>query len=109
MVFNILDKCNIQGKKKEKKIKLLADDAYDILSRISNENCNLLGLDEKYCRPEWLICKNLLIPPPCIRPSVKHDTNLRSEDDLTYKLLDIIKANNIVIPVFRVITSPKYK
>jgi DNA-directed RNA polymerase II subunit RPB1 len=33
------------------------------------------------------------ISPPYIRPSVKFDNNQRSEDDITYKYLDIIKAD----------------
>ena len=70
---------------------------YNIFLNISDNDCKLLGLSEKYSRPEWLICSVLPIPPPCVRPSVKYDGNLRSEDDLTYKLLDIIKANICLI------------
>ncbi len=95
MVFNLLNEDGSSQKKNEK-IKLLADDCYEILKKISDEDSRLLGLDPKSCRPEWLICSYMNIPPPSIRPSVKHDTNLRSEDDLTYKLLDIVKANNML-------------
>ena len=79
-------------KNKDSKIKLYAKQCLKILKRISDEDWELLGF--KGNRPEWLICQVLPVPPPCIRPSVKHSINLRSEDDLTYKLLDIIKANN---------------
>ncbi len=82
------------GKPIDKKVQLNADDCYDILRKISDEDCELLGCSPIFSRPEWLICSVLPVPPPCVRPSVKHDANLRSEDDLTYKLLDIIKANN---------------
>ena len=34
------------------------------------------------------------VPPPCVRPSVKQDNSQRMDDDLTHKLVDIIKANN---------------
>lgn len=83
---------NQKTKIKDAKMKLYAKKCLEVLTRISDEDAKLLGfLDNK---PKWLICQNLLVPPPCIRPSVKHNINLRSEDDLTYKLLDIIKANN---------------
>ena len=36
----------------------------------------------------------ITVPPPCVRPSVKQDNNQRSDDDLTYKLIDIVKANS---------------
>jgi DNA-directed RNA polymerase II subunit RPB1 len=85
---------NPDGKPLDKKAQLNADDCYDILRKISDEDCELLGCSPIFSRPEWLICSVLPVPPPCVRPSVKHDANLRSEDDLTYKLLDIIKANN---------------
>ena len=79
-------------KNKDSKIKLYAKKCLEILKRISEEDQKLLGFKDN--KPEWLICQVLPVPPPCIRPSVKHSINLRSEDDLTYKLLDIIKANN---------------
>jgi small subunit ribosomal protein S18 len=40
-----------------------------------------------------MMCTVLAIPPPQVRPSVLQDNNQRSEDDLTQKLIDIIKAN----------------
>lgn len=81
-----------KSKIKEAKMKLYAKKCLEILKHISDEDCKLLGFISN--KPEWLICQVLAVPPPCIRPSVKHSINLRSEDDLTYKLLDIIKANN---------------
>ncbi len=88
---------NTDGTIDERKKRLSADDCYEILRKISDEDCELLGFSPKFSRPEWLICSVLPVPPPCVRPSVKHDANLRSEDDLTYKLLDIIKANNSLL------------
>jgi DNA-directed RNA polymerase II subunit RPB1 len=40
-----------------------------------------------------MVCTVLAIPPPQVRPSVLQDNNQRSEDDLTQKLIDIIKTN----------------
>jgi DNA-directed RNA polymerase beta' subunit len=36
------------------------------------------------------------VPPPAVRPSVKHDAQQRSEDDLTHILVNIIKTNSIL-------------
>ena len=33
------------------------------------------------------------VPPPAVRPSIQVDGTSRGEDDLTYKLADILKAN----------------
>ena len=73
-----------------------ADDVLRILKRITDEDADALGLCPKYNRPEWMICTVLPVPPPCVRPSVRNDTGVRKEDDLTHKLSDIIKYNNIV-------------
>ena len=52
-----------------------------------------MGFSRLWCRPDWLMCTVLPIPPPQVRPSVLQDNNQRSEDDLTQKLIDIIKTN----------------
>ena len=46
-----------------------------------------------WCRPEWFICPVLAVPPPAVRPSVKHDSQQRSEDDISHIIVNIIKAN----------------
>ncbi len=76
----------------EKKV-LHANNCYDIVSKINNTDIELLGFDEK-CRPEWMIISILPVVPPCIRPSINYDGGMRSESDLTYKYIDIIKSNN---------------
>lgn len=50
-----------------------------VLKRVSDEDCQLLGLDPKYARPDWMILQVLPIPPPPVRPSVMMDTSSRSE------------------------------
>jgi DNA-directed RNA polymerase beta' subunit len=62
-------------------------------SRITNEDCKRLGFDPKYSRPEWMICTVLAVPPLTVRPSVVMDDHQRMEDDLTHKLIDILRAN----------------
>lgn len=77
-----------------KKQVLDAEDVLRILQRITDEDAEILGFHRKYNRPEWMICTVLPVPPPAVRPSVRTDTGLRSEDDLTHKLCDIVKNNN---------------
>jgi DNA-directed RNA polymerase II subunit RPB1 len=62
-----------------------------LFRRISDEDVDFMGLNRYWCRPDWMICTVLRIPPPQVRPSVVQDNNQRSEDDLTHKLFDIIK------------------
>ncbi len=64
-----------------------------LFRRISDEDVDFMGLNRYWCRPDWMICTILPIPPPQVRPSVVQDNNQRSEDDLTCKLFDIIKNN----------------
>ena len=44
-----------------------------------------------------MICQVLPVPPPAVRPSVRQDNNQRSEDDLTFALVSILKNNNTLI------------
>jgi DNA-directed RNA polymerase II subunit RPB1 len=67
-----------------------------LFEKISDKDCNILGFSSLWCRPEWLICSVLPIPPPAVRPSVKQGSSQRMDDDLTHKLSDIIKFNNIL-------------
>ncbi|KAJ6774697.1 DNA-DIRECTED RNA polymerase SUBUNIT [Salix purpurea] len=77
----------------ERKQTLTAERVLSVLKRISDEDCQLLGLDPKYARPDWMILQVLPIPPPPVRPSVMMDTSSRSEDDLTHQLAMIIRHN----------------
>ena len=64
-----------------------------ILRRISDEDVAFMGFSPKWSRPDWMICQVLAVPPPPVRPSVKHDAQQRSEDDLTHIYCNIIKTN----------------
>jgi DNA-directed RNA polymerase II subunit RPB1 len=64
-----------------------------LFRRITDEDVDFMGLNRFWCRPDWMICTVMPIPPPQVRPSVIQDNNQRSEDDLTHKLFDIIKTN----------------
>lgn len=79
--------------KEEKKEKFHAKQAIDILKNISDDDIKIIGMSPTTSRPEWCLLTILPVSPPCIRPSVIHNINLKSEDDLVYKLIEIVKAN----------------
>ncbi|PNS18308.1 DNA-directed RNA polymerase II subunit rpb1 [Sphaceloma murrayae] len=73
--------------------------ALNVFRNITPQDMARMGLNADYARPEWMILTVLPVPPPAVRPSVSVDgtsTGMRSEDDLTYKLSDIIRANSNV-------------
>ncbi|MEO9321024.1 MAG: DNA-directed RNA polymerase subunit A' [Nitrososphaera sp.] len=63
------------------------------LSHVPDEDLVLLGYDPKTARPEWFVLQVLPVPPVTVRPSIILETGIRSEDDLTHKLVDIIRVN----------------
>ncbi|GJP50326.1 hypothetical protein CLOM_g9456 [Closterium sp. NIES-68] len=80
----------------ERKQQMWPDRVLSILKRISDEDCELLGLNPKYGRPDSFILQVLPVPPPPVRPSVMMSSSARSEDDLTYQLVMIIRQNEYV-------------
>ena len=74
-------------------IKLTPEMVLKIFKRISDEDVSFMGFSPIYSRPDWMICQVMLVPPPAVRPSVKHDSQQRSEDDLSHILVNIIKTN----------------
>jgi DNA-directed RNA polymerase subunit A' len=60
---------------------------------VPDEDLLLLGYDPKTARPEWFVLQVLPVPPVTVRPSIILETGIRSEDDLTHKLVDIIRVN----------------
>ena len=69
---------------KDRKQLLFADEAYQVLRKISDDDLKLMGFNRTQGRPEWMIIKNLPVAPPPVRPSVAMPNCYRSEDDLTY-------------------------
>ncbi|KAI0056684.1 beta and beta-prime subunits of DNA dependent RNA-polymerase [Artomyces pyxidatus] len=67
----------------------------DLFKRISDEDCELLGLRPEYNRPEEFIWQYISVPPVCIRPSVAQD-GASNEDDLTVKLTEIVFTNALI-------------
>ncbi|MGI0092388.1 MAG: DNA-directed RNA polymerase subunit A', partial [Nitrososphaerales archaeon] len=66
------------------------------LERITNDDLKLLGYDPSSARPEWLILQVLPVPPVAVRPSITLESGIRSEDDLTHKIVDILRVNQRV-------------
>ncbi len=63
------------------------------MERIPDEDLELLGFNPKAARPEWMVLQVLPVPPVYVRPSITLESGIRSEDDLTHKLVDIIRIN----------------
>ncbi len=78
----------------EDKVKLTPIDIRERLEKISDEDCELLGINPGGARPEWMILTLLPIPPVTVRPSITLESGQKSEDDLTHKLSDIIRTNH---------------
>ncbi len=77
---------------KDKEV-LLPTDIRDWLASIPDDDLRDLGFDPLYSRPEWMIITALPVPPVSVRPSITLETGERSEDDITHKLVDIIRIN----------------
>tara|TARA_B100000035_G_scaffold274083_1_gene250228 strand:+ start:1758 stop:6281 length:4524 start_codon:yes stop_codon:yes gene_type:complete len=94
-IFAIWDKIDIDSSKEKKKymLRLSPEHIIKMFKRISDEDVHFMGLSPVWSRPEWMICQVLPVPPPAVRPSVKHDAQQRSEDDLTHIYSNIIKTN----------------
>jgi len=73
--------------------KLMPSDIRDWFEDIPDEDITALGIDAERARPEWMILTVLPVPPVTARPSITLDNGQRSEDDLTHKLVDIIRIN----------------
>ena len=76
----------------DKKELMSAEDVYYMFRKIKNPE--LFGMTNEFAHPKDLIIKNLLIPPLHVRPSVMMESVIKSQDDLTHKLIEIIKTNN---------------
>jgi len=63
------------------------------VSEAIGSDLRLLDINPEVARPEWMVLTVLPVPPVCTRPSITLETGERSEDDLTHKLVDIIRIN----------------
>jgi len=84
---------NDDGENTTVQLRLTPEIILKTFRRISDEDVSFMGFSPKWSRPEWMVCQVLPVPPPSMRPSVKHDAQQRSEDDLTHIYSNIIKYN----------------
>lgn len=88
---------NIKGlsteNNEEMSLTLTPEICLKILRRISDDDVTFMGYSPIWSRPDWMICQVIAVPPPAVRPSVKHDAQQRSEDDLSHIIVNIIKTN----------------
>lgn len=66
------------------------------LERIKNEDLELLGYDPNSARPEWFVLQVIPVPALTVRPSITLESGVRSEDDLTHKIVDVLRVNQRV-------------
>jgi DNA-directed RNA polymerase subunit A' len=67
------------------------DEIRERLSQIPEDIAAKLGVEGG--NPEDLVITHVPVPPVTMRPSITLETGERSEDDITHKLVDIIRIN----------------
>ena len=75
------------------KTRIFPTEIREQLVSIKDEELKKVGINPRIFRPEWGVLTILLVPPVTVRPSIILESGERSEDDLTHKLSDIIRAN----------------
>ena len=61
---------HLNEENQEPKIILTAERALEVLKRITDEECFILGMDPKHARPDWMIMTVMPVPPLSVRPAV---------------------------------------
>lgn len=75
------------------KKRLFPTEIRELLVKVHDNDLKKIGVDFESARPEWGVLTALLVPSVNVRPSIILESGERSEDDLTHKLGDIIRAN----------------
>jgi DNA-directed RNA polymerase subunit A' len=78
---------------REDNAKITPREIRERLERVPTDDLPFIGVNPKVARPEWMILTVLPVPPVNVRPTITLETGERSEDDLTHKLVDIIRIN----------------
>jgi DNA-directed RNA polymerase II subunit RPB1 len=78
----------------DRKRPMQAEEALTIFRRISDKDVQLMGFTQRN-HPAQMILTHMAIPPPCVRPTIAMGA-VRSEDDVTAKLLDLLKVNKML-------------
>lgn len=88
--------CTLQGirhKEDEDPVVLPSEMVLRCFQRLSDTSVRILGFDPQYSHPSRMICTVLAVPPLTVRPPVMMDDNQRMDDDLSHKLIDIVRSN----------------
>ena len=67
----------------------------NLFEKITDQDCELLGMNPTEGRPEMFIWKYLPVAPICLRPTVPQEGST-TEDDITSKISDIVHINNLI-------------
>ena len=78
---------------REERHKLTPKEVRERLEKIPARDLSVLAINPHIARPEWMILTVLPVPPVTARPSITLESGDRSEDDLTHKLVDILRIN----------------
>ena len=100
-------KSSAESKSEKHIFKLIPETVLKIFRRISDEDVKFMGFSPIWSRPDWFICQVLAVPPPAVRPSVMHDAQQRSEDDISHIIVNIIKANKTLQQKIQQNAAPK--
>ncbi len=94
-IFNYLyreDKYLIENN--DKIIPLSYNEISTRFDNITSIDLQKLGIDSVKQHPSNFIIQNLIVVPPCVRPTVQIEGDgTESHDDLTYKYIEILKIN----------------
>jgi DNA-directed RNA polymerase beta' subunit len=88
--------CTLQGTilgNEEETVPIQPEMVLRAMQRMSDDTIQILGFDPKHSHPAWMICTVLAVPPLTVRPPVMMDDNTRTDDDLSHKLIDIVRVN----------------
>ena len=92
------DDATVEGNKQKLRITLSPEIIFSVLKNIDPDDLEIMGLKPHRSTPENMIHTIFPVPPVQVRPSVRGDFMGGStmEDDLTHKLADIVKSNNVI-------------
>lgn len=88
--------CTLQGlvlSEDETTVPIQPEMVLRCFERMSDDTIRALGFSPKFSHPAWMVCTVLAVPPLTVRPPVVMDDNQRMDDDLSHKLVDIVRAN----------------
>ena len=77
--------------------------ARELVSNMTDEDIHWLGFDPRHAHPREMVLTVLAVPPPVLRPSVMvtEGSRARGQDDLTIKLVDILKRRQAVVTALK--------